>query len=663
MRLTHVTVDGFLAFERMQARFGPGLNVLVGPNGSGKSTLLRAVELARLALDGAQALEASDFASAGHLGRDSFTVTVGLEVLGDGHRAALRAFLTAAWMELVDAGNIDPDGADAVLEAVSDALGDDYLHLASGELVVGFDRQASRPWTVVWQFASPGGPAHAVLDGPGGPSIAVGRWVADPGPGAIPTATLRNATTGTAADIRTGGLHVGWKALLLPRTARRLAVPTGRPWLFASRLAPLAGLRDAARPGSPNGQITLADVVAAAAREGVALTVNHRLPAQEEFAPPELASAARVSDGTGVALAAARDKNGASGDRERWRRVQRTFAELTGRGLELRVGFRPDDGRTTLRLWVEETAPGGGGGFEVPLALAGAGLQEAAAVSTLLHTPAPVLLLDEPGVHLSQLGQRSLLRSLRLAGAAKQVVVVTHQPEMVPVAGEDDLRNCLRITRRNGVGSVGVLREAGRVAAKQLALLGPLDRRALLFCDGAVLCEGVTELAALEEWLDVLPDGPSAGNILLLDVNGDSGFPGLIRLCEAFEVPWAVVADGPALRSDSKLAGWLREQDRSVPDGDDLRVTREGWRALGVHTLASRSDYRAGEIENVLARLDQDLLRQCVTDMGGSKPRVGRAFAQRHPVPADVLDLWARLKERLRGQSAPPAARPAARQT
>lgn len=101
------------------------------------------------------------------------------------------------------------------------------------------------------------------------------------------------------------------------------------------------------------------------------------------------------------------------------------------------------------------------------------------------------------------------------------------------------------------------------------------DVRALLFASGVVLCEGATELGALGQWWKDGAAGfsdPGSANITMIDVGGDSSFGGYINYLEAFGIPWAVVADGPAIKPQSKLGKQLtnmRLAPATETPGDD----------------------------------------------------------------------------------------------
>jgi hypothetical protein len=166
------------------------------------------------------------------------------------------------------------------------------------------------------------------------------------------------------------------------------------------------------------------------------------------------------------------------------------------------------------------------------------------------------------------------------------------------------------------------------------------------------LCEGATEIGALGYWWNNLgaggPSGPDASNIALIDVRGDASFGNYISYLEAFGIPWAAVADGPALRPGSNLAKQLRNAGlltRDQLDQEwDFERCRTVWRSVGVFCFADRfgdAQKKDGEFEAYLERLDTNLLAKAQQEMNGSKPLVGTYFATHYPTtPQDVADTY-----------------------
>jgi hypothetical protein len=400
-------------------------------------------------------------------------------------------------------------------------------------------------------------------------------------------------------------------------------------------------------------------VISAVLQRGIVLTDNRRLPLRRRFSLAELGQAADLRDGAAVAAELYRFKNGYPLERERFAKIRESFYGLTGRSLDVRARPAPEDDGDAAMI-VEPTVSGFHG--ERLVELSGAGMQEALVLSVLLLGEAGrVVVLDEPAVNLEPTVQRRLVSRVRGLG---QYVVITHSADLVPVEEPGDLGRIVRVAPGPGGSVVRQPRFSdlgtGEVF-RQWRLLEPAHVRGLLFAAAVILCEGPTEVGALPRWWRQgaasrgLPD-PEAANIPVISVDGQASFGAYIRYLDAFGVPWAIVADGPALRPSSKLTGQMRElghwPDKQPDDQDGFAQWREFWEGLGVFTLADRfgDDRRkSGEFEAYLKRVDPELLAEVEAEIGKrNKPRVAAYFAVRHPeAPAEVLDLYGKIADRL----------------
>jgi hypothetical protein len=279
----------------------------------------------------------------------------------------------------------------------------------------------------------------------------------------------------------------------------------------------------------------------------------------------------------------------------------------------------------------------------------GAGLQEAVLLSALAAGgTGRIIVLDEPAVQLHPTMQRRIATT---ALRDVQALLITHSADLVPVATADDLRRIVRLAPGPD-GATTVRRVPAAIASSLTSWIQNLaaaDTRALLFARAVILCEGSTEIGALGHWWNKYTQpGPEAANVPLVDVGGDQSFGGYINYLTAFGIPWAVIADGPALRGNSKLAEQLAAQQLLPPnppaDADDFTAWTNYWKAAGVFTLADQfgdPPSKAGELEAYLRRLDPKILDQARREYR-SKPRVGALFAARYPhgMPPEVDTLY-----------------------
>jgi hypothetical protein len=173
-----------------------------------------------------------------------------------------------------------------------------------------------------------------------------------------------------------------------------------------------------------------------------------------------------------------------------------------------------------------------------------------------------------------------------------------------------------------------------------------------------ILCEGSTEVGALQRWwTDTAAVGlpsPEAAHIPIVGVGGHSSFGAYVEYLDAFGIPWAIIADGPALRPGSNLAKQLRNLghlDAADPDpAADFEQLLPYWRAARVFTVAHTfgdDGSKAGEFEALLRRVDPQLLASVQAELGAhKKPQVGAVFAMEHPTPpVEVTELYRSIME------------------
>ena len=536
-------------------------------------------------------------------------------------------------------------------------LRDSLAPLMSGVLVIRYRRAAARPWTAAWQFTDDkaGTTWHAVLAGddgiqqlrPGpaehpaqtGGATFFADWLMKTKPQDEDVLDFRAAMQITEQPVTFSVSTGAHQAGSIPASIREIGVKLG--------------LDPADRTFSFDQVIRLV------LQRGIVLTDNRRLPLRRRFPISVLGQAADLRDGADVGAEIFRLKNGGPQDRDRFREIQSTFTELTGRVLEVRARPAPPDDDEPA-LIIEPTVAGHHG--ERPVELSGAGIQEALVLSALLRdNPGRVTVLDEPAVNLEPTVQRRLTGRVRGPG---QYLVITHNADLVPF---DDLIDLERIVRVAPGTSGSEIRQPDysdmrlRDQFRQLQLLEPAEVRSLLFARAVILCEGQTEIGALPRWWHKaraagLPD-LGAANVSFISVSGHSGYGRYIRFLDAFAIPWAVVADGPALRKGQKLPFDLRELGHwpELPepaDTEDFTQWRGFWEQAGVFTLADQfgdDGSKRGELEALLEQIDPELLARATRESDRSKPRAGAYFAACHPVPPSaVLSLYEKITDHLK---------------
>jgi hypothetical protein len=422
------------------------------------------------------------------------------------------------------------------------------------------------------------------------------------------------------------------------------AAPGGSQPRLASlrRLAAALGVADLERR-SIGFTLVLSEIL----RRTIVLTDNRRVEFIRDFAVADLHEPIDVRDGARTAALLYVLKGGNAAQRARFAAIQGLFTQLTGARVD--VHSRP----TTMGaigmagLTIEPVILSVHGDRAV--ARSGTGRQEALVLAVLLTgPPGRFLVLDEPAANLEAVGQRRLIGVLRGAG---QCLLTTHSADLVPIHHEGDLYNLVRLgPSRNGAVAHRVGPLTLRQESKLVKTLAETDMRALLFADLVVLVEGETEAAVFQRWwagLDIADLPPwETTNIHMVSVGGEGSFGVYVQCLAAFGVPWAIIADGPALARGSKLAKQFEALGLLPPElpvDDDFAAWSEMWRGIGVFSLAEQfgaDGAKGGEIEAFLTGVDEELYAEAKRELGRSKPRLGAFFAANTEPPQEVVELY-----------------------
>lgn len=618
------------------------------------------------------------FHQAGRHGADTYVVSLDIELDQPWEAELVRWFVEAAVasaaLEEVPPGDPSPRASILALFAELGVAVDSVRSLLRGVLLVAHEARQPERWWAAWNFRHNGEDFQLVLDGPGRNRLQRGHihpWM----DGLVNRFRTSVPLLGHVPNTETtSGLAV-LKSFLREEMSARAgkpqpsAVDFGRVLdsldqtvAFVMQVQPLTN-GSARRPVSlgtlarvlgyeqqPNVRFEFRTVLAEVLRRGLVLTDNRRLPLARHFPIAALGVPVDLRDGSGVAAELFRLKNGYRDQQQGFEMVTEIFTGITGLHLHLR-SLPVDDSTLSIDILVGEADQARVAQF------AGAGIQEALPLATLLAgEPGRIVVLDEPAVNLHPTMQRRLARSL----ANVHGIVITHSPDLITCSSIDDLDHVVRLTPDLDGTRVATLpaENRGRLG-EWLQNLLLTDVRALLFASAVILCEGSTELGALGHWWQngtAGLDAPQGANIALIDVSGDNNFGGYINYLEAFQIPWAAVADGPAFAPNSGLSRQLSNlrlapSDRRPGDDEAFQVWREYWNRAGIFTVAETfggDPDKSGEFEAFLKRIDEDLLERTRNSHRKSKPRVGAAFAAAHPeIPEGITQLYEQIRRHI----------------
>ncbi|MDG4820209.1 MULTISPECIES: TOPRIM nucleotidyl transferase/hydrolase domain-containing protein [unclassified Micromonospora] len=659
-----------LSFAELSLEVADGLSVVVGPNGSGKTNLGRVVRLAGAAV---RAAASGDFATlerewslAGRYGSSRFEARVKLTFDREEEVSVIEDWARGAFLTSFQIQN-------AQTLARLDGLFPDSLRagelLAQGQLIIRRDDRRSQPWIVCWQTEDPVahvdlGQGHVLTSGSVADEIG---WVSSR---KRPYEILLSADGSPVPDLTTQATLPNWEEPYTQALASfafaDLGNSDGSVELVARRstndpeLPSLRRLMDRfpAFRETSQGCIHFAQVLDYLISSALVVTDNRRVPVKTIIEPAKINTMQSMEDGSGLAIELLRLKTGDAAERTRFRAVQDVFQEITDQRLDVRQqASGPETHELLVTPVVVDIDPGTNWDVDLPLHLAGAGVEESAWLAVLLTGDQHTLVLDEPASNVSAVAQRRLLQVLLERRRDNQTIMITHSADLVPVNSASDLAIITRLTRQHRVTKVHQPRLDQRQFDDLKELLRHSQLRALLFATGVVLVEGPTEVDAFETWLARvdklgLPT-PESSHVVFLSVGGDERFVKYSQLMEVLGVPYAIVADGPAFTPGKALARLPVPAPAPVdPTNESFVEAANRWAPYRVRTLATefgtgdRKGY--GEIEVFFQAVDAPVWAELSSGAGRKdKPLLGYRFANRTAVPARVVELWKLLQHDL----------------
>jgi len=382
-------------------------------------------------------------------------------------------------------------------------------------------------------------------------------------------------------------------------------------------------------------------------RRGLSLTQDLRVSPKFEYKASDLFRPLDdiiLSSGEEIPLYLYRLKTGSHEHRRRYESIANTFDLLTNKPIDITVTpfltQEPDTGTFDIEPVIKSKLG------DIPIRFAGAGIWEALFLSTLIsHEQVKTILLDEPALNLHPILQRRVLDKLSTTKA--QHIVITHSPYLVPSTTKDDLYRIIRFSNQDGITSFTRLEKTQSTPERQpelnrfiKELAKTVGAPSLLFAQGVILTEGETESGALPVWIDKACEfGPTSLNISILSVDGDHNFKTYVRYLEVFDIPWAIICDGPILQD-----GQIFEQTGvNISDSQRKAPFQEmvgNCKSYGIFTLVSDYEQEFEDIPYV-----QPHGKEAKRMVGRSKVRQGRYIAQKTECPDGVKQLYYTILE------------------
>jgi len=193
----------------------------------------------------------------------------------------------------------------------------------------------------------------------------------------------------------------------------------------------------------------------------------------------------------------------------------------------------------------------------LPLELVAAGITESLLLLVaLIGSKNKVVLLDEPALNLHPTFQRKLHNIIKETSSpnGNQIILITHSPYLVE---SSRLQSTWKITKQDNVTEIlnlGSLKnEINCTFDEKIALdLKNTDTRSLLFSQGVVLVEGMSDKIVIEKVNRFLSSNDEDADLeinewIILDINGKNNLSKYFYLCKRLGVPFMAVVDYDAL--------------------------------------------------------------------------------------------------------------------
>ncbi|WP_048149179.1 ATP-dependent nuclease [Methanolacinia paynteri] len=208
-----------------------------------------------------------------------------------------------------------------------------------------------------------------------------------------------------------------------------------------------------------------------------------------------------------------------------------------------------------------------------------------------------IFLIDHPETHLHPHAQRRLNNIIE-RNEDNQILIITHSPYFTNFNKKSRV---IRLSQENQQ-TVKYCSQDNYFSEKEFIKLEQfLDSttKELFFARKVILVEGATEIGAIPIFTDDLNFNLDDNGVSLINVDGCNNFPIFSKLCEAFSIPYIMLADSDAQHVIDKIK-------KEFPD--------------------SRAIVLEDDFEGLLPdELKEDSKLNC----GNSKPRMGKYIAQK----------------------------------
>ncbi len=301
-------------------------------------------------------------------------------------------------------------------------------------------------------------------------------------------------------------------------------------------------------------------------------------------------------------------KNGRPKDKQKFEKIREKFHKIFS-NLELDVIKENDE----IKIHTQKS------GVESTTYFIGAGILESLLLIThIIAHKGKIIIVDHPELHLHPHAARSLAAVID-ESKDMQIILITHSPYFIKI---DKTHKIFRFVQENAQTKIFTLPDKffNDIDYLKFEHLLDVDSRELFFARKVLLVEGPTEYGAIPIFAKKLWYPFDENGISIINVNGKSNFSIFAQLCESFQIPYLMLADGDA-----------EEELRKIP----IKYRRE-------KTYILKQDFEA--------ILPETLRQDAQKVVGNSKPRIGKYVAKEmiktNCIPKEIKKTIDKLRSR-----------------
>jgi putative ATP-dependent endonuclease of OLD family len=325
-------------------------------------------------------------------------------------------------------------------------------------------------------------------------------------------------------------------------------------------------------------------------------------------------------------------------ERDRFAAIQKAFNEIFPT-LDF-VSVENDKGKPEIKIISSSD--------ELPLNFLGTGITEIIIFLTnLVGCKDKIFFIEEPELHLHPMAQKVFMSLLNKYRIENQLFIITHSIYFIDI--ENIFNNSL-ISLEGDHSKIKQLK-GNEFDNRELAKIRKnLDNHAkeIFFSKEVILTEGETEIGAIPSFSRHLGKDPDSLGRFFLWVGGKDNFSIFIKLFDIFNISWKVLCDKDAIMEINNgnypsLFRQLKELNKLKPehirflDGITPEQETNGKKKFAESKFGELKNISkeygcfslSGDFESILMTDYTEFYEEAKTEIGNSKPRIGRYMAEK----------------------------------